>query len=577
MTTFPEFDLDPAILTAVEKLGFESATPVQAETIPALLDGRDLIGQARTGSGKTAAFGLPMLQRLKDGGKPVRGLVLTPTRELTLQVTEAIRTFAKGLPVRVVAIYGGAPYPPQLKALRNGACIVVGTPGRVIDHLDRGSLDLSQVETFVLDEADEMLRMGFLEPVEHVLQALPETRQIALFSATMPAPIQKVSKRFLVDPVTIQVESTSLSVDHIDQFWIRAPQRHKINALLRILQSNSHGATLVFTRTRKGCAEVADGLTKRGIAADAIHGDLNQAARERVIHRLRSKSLSVLVATDVAARGLDVSHLSCVINFDYPNGAETYVHRIGRTGRAGAQGRAITLVTPTEQRKLRYLQKAIKYDIQEMQPPSNAELSEIQRSALWAELEQVRVEADLKHVRKWLDEVRAESGVQPKDIAAAAIQLLTQHRGIDLSPPKAEPPSAARRQSRGAPGEVDPMARVNEVELFLNIGRHSSVRPADIVGALANEVGISGSDIGRINLFDKKSFVGLPSEIAKRVLSDFPVLIIRGIEVHLSLARPRQQEDFGRKRPKARHHKKGARAPHKRGAGSPHKKRKGKK
>ncbi|MDP6933349.1 MAG: DEAD/DEAH box helicase, partial [Myxococcota bacterium] len=277
MSTFSDFDLDPAIVAAVEKLGFETTTPVQAETMVPLLEGLDLIGQARTGSGKTAAFGLPMLERVKDGGRSVRGLVLAPTRELALQVAEALREFGKKLPVRVVAIYGGAPYPPQLKALKNGATIVVGTPGRVIDHLDRGTLDLSELEVLVLDEADEMLRMGFLEPVEYVLEAAPETRQIALFSATMPEPIQKVAERFLKDPITIQVETAELSVDHIEQFWVRVPQRHKLDALVRIIRADPHGANLVFTRTRKACAETADSLNRRGVRADAIHGDLNQS------------------------------------------------------------------------------------------------------------------------------------------------------------------------------------------------------------------------------------------------------------------------------------------------------------
>ena len=556
MSTFDEFGLEPAITAAVEQLGWETATPVQAQTIPHLLEGRDVIAKARTGSGKTAAFGLPMVQRFKDGGKTIRGLVLAPTRELALQVTEALRSFAKGLPIRVVTIYGGAPYPPQLKALRNGASIVVGTPGRVIDHLDRGTLDLSKVEMLVLDEADEMLRMGFLESVEHVLEALPEDRQIALFSATIPEPIQRVSKRFLHDPVTLQVESRSLSVDHIEQFWIRVPQRRKLDALLRILAADPSGATLIFTRTRKNCAEVADALRARGVAADAIHGDLNQASRERVIGRLRSKNLSVLVATDVAARGLDISHLSRVINFDYPNGAEAYVHRIGRTSRgAGEAGTAITMVTPAELRKLRFLKKTVQVDIQELHPPSGAEVAAAHRGALWAELEQARSEADLKEVREWLSEMRAESGVQPKDIAAAAVHLLIAHRGILLTAPEDPPGHGSPSREKGGTRTAAEMSRVNEVEVFLDIGKFAGVRTGDIVGALANDAGIPGNDIGRISLLDKAAFVGLPRTVADRLLDDFPVLSIRGKEVHLSPARGRsgsgpprrkQRSSFGR-------------------------------
>jgi ATP-dependent RNA helicase DeaD len=537
MTTFPEFDLDPAILAAVEKLGFESATPVQAETLPPLLEGRDMIGQARTGSGKTAAFGLPMIQRFKDGGANVRGLVLAPTRELAIQVAEAIRSFAKGLPVRVVTIYGGAPYPPQLKALRNGATIVVGTPGRVIDHLDRGTLNLSNVEMFVLDEADEMLRMGFLEPVEHILEALPKERQIVLFSATMPAPIQRVSKKFLNNPITIQVESSGLSVGHIEQFWIRAPQRRKLDILLRILQGDPHGATLIFTRTKRGCGEVADGLTKNGITADAIHGDLNQAARERVINRLRSKNLSVLVATDVAARGLDVSHLTRVVNMDYPGGPEIYVHRIGRTGRAGAKGTAITLVTPGEHRKLRFLQKAIKFDIQEMQPPSKSELATLQRNALWTDLERAHQNVDLTHASEWISEIQADNEVSIEDIAAVAIHMLTKERGISLNPPEEDVDTRPRRE-RGIPMDEDEMRRVNQVELFLSVGREAGIGPSDIVGALANEANISGTNIGRINLFENKAFVGVPRDIAEKIIEEIPELTIRGHIVNIALATP---------------------------------------
>ncbi len=543
MSTFHEFGLDPALVAAVEKLGFETATDVQEQTIPHLLEGRDVIAQARTGSGKTAAFGLPLLERVKGGGKAPSGLVLAPTRELALQVTDAIRSFSKGTPVRVVTIYGGSPYPPQLKALRNGAHIVVGTPGRVIDHLDRGSLDLSKVEMFVLDEADEMLRMGFIEPVEHILEALPEERQIALFSATMPEPIKRVSDRFLRNSVRLQIESDALTVDHIEQFWLKVPQRRKMDALLRILQTDPTGATLIFARTKKGCAEVSDELSNRGIAADAIHGDLNQAARERVINRLRNKNLRVLVATDVAARGLDVSHLTRVINVDFPGDAETYVHRIGRTGRAGAKGTALTMVTPAQVRKLRMLERSIKHNLEQAFPPSNAELARQQRDALWEDLERVRTEEDLKEVKDWLSELRSESGVQPKDVAAAAVHMLIKQRGFQLNPPADPPPRSGSNRperDRGAPRSPDDLSRVNEVQLFLNIGKVSGIRPADIVGALANEAGISGTEIGRIHLFDKKSFVGLSRALADRILDDFPVLIIRGKEVRLSLSKDDQ-------------------------------------
>jgi len=544
---FNEFGLDIEIQKAVETLGFETATPIQAATIPTVLAGQDVIAKARTGSGKTAAFGLPMLERLKEGGKSPRGLILAPTRELALQVTDALRSFAKGLPIRIVTIYGGSPYPPQLKALRNGATLVVGTPGRVIDHMERGSLDLSAVEMFVLDEADEMLRMGFIEPVEQVLERLPSDRQIALFSATMPPAIQHVAQRFLQQPETIEVEATSLTVDHIEQFWIRSPARKKLDDLVRLLLADPSGYTLIFCRTRRGCAEVADTLTKRGVAADAIHGDLNQAARERVINRMRAKSLNVLVGTDVAARGIDVSHLTRVINFDYPGSAETYTHRIGRTGRAGAQGLAITLVTPTEQRKLRFLKKAVQYDIKEMDPPSNMDIAKQQRALLWAEVETVLTEEDLSHEFEWLNEMSAASEVDPMAMAAAAIHMVNKSRGIDLAPPKPEPKrrrnerregedSRNKRANRPAKDSQE-VARVNEVEIFIGLGKAAGVRPGDIVGAFANEFHVSGSDIGRVMLFDKNAFIGLPRTVAEHVLNQHDKVTIRGRTTHMSLAR----------------------------------------
>ena len=579
VSTFSELALNEAIVTAVTKLGFETPTPIQSATVPELLNGTDIIGKARTGSGKTAAFGLPMLHHLAEGGKAPRGLVLAPTRELALQVTEALRSFAKGLPVRIVTIYGGAPYPPQLKALRNGATIVVGTPGRVIDHMDRGTLDLSQVEMFVLDEADEMLRMGFIDEVERVFENLPSDRQVALFSATMPEAIQRVTKRFMSEPTVIEVEATSLSVDHIEQFWIRSPARKKLDDLVRLLVAEPSGYTLIFCRTRRGCAEVADALTKRGIATDAIHGDLNQAARERVINRMRAKSLSVLVATDVAARGIDVSHLTRVINFDYPGSAETYTHRIGRTGRAGAEGKAITLVTPSEQRKLRFLKKAIKYDIQEISPPSNADIAAQQRAALWDELVAAMTETDLQHELAWLEEVSVE--VEPIALAAAAIKLLNGTRGMDLAPPQPEPKrergrrerreddgSRAQRSNR-APRDETEVTRVNEVELFIGLGKTAGVRPGDIVGALANEFEVSGKDIGRVMLFDRNAFVGLPKSIADRLLDKHDKITIRGKTTYLSLARGRSDGGGGGDRPyKRRTHKgrpvKGPKKDHKR-------------
>ncbi|MEM9196131.1 MAG: DEAD/DEAH box helicase, partial [Myxococcota bacterium] len=381
---FDAFALDARIRAAVASLGFEQPTPIQARAIPPLLDGRDVIGGARTGSGKTAAFGLPLLHRLAQGSprqRKVRGLVLTPTRELALQVTKALQDYGKELPLRVLAVYGGAPYGPQLRALRDGVSLVVGTPGRVLDHLDRGALDLRSVEALVLDEADEMLRMGFIDDVERILLATPEERQIVLFSATMPEPIRRVAVRRMADPVEVQVEAEKLTVSHIEQRWLEVPARYKAEALVRVLRSGPEGATLIFARTRASCADLAELLGKHGVRADALHGDLSQHAREQVLHRLRQGMSTVVVATDVAARGLDVDLLTQVVNFDLPDDTEQYVHRIGRTGRAGRSGAAVSLVTPREGWKVRRLERALGVKLTRAFVPSDAEIADRARKS----------------------------------------------------------------------------------------------------------------------------------------------------------------------------------------------------
>ncbi|MCA9567546.1 MAG: DEAD/DEAH box helicase, partial [Myxococcales bacterium] len=343
MTTesFSALGLDERLIEALDALGFTAPTPIQAAAVPAVISGSDVVGRARTGSGKTAAFGLGVLQRLLTSeGKGVRALVLAPTRELALQVSEALDSFAAKVPFRTATVYGGAPYPPQIHALKT-ATVVVGTPGRLLDHLERGTLSLSDVQCVVLDEADEMLRMGFIDDVETLLAATPEGRQVVLFSATMPEAIQKIADKHQRDAVEIQVEDRDLMVGHIRQVFMRVPRRNRIDALVRVLRGTTRDATLVFARTRAECAEVADELARRGVPADALHGDLNQAARERVLARLRARRLDVVVATDVAARGLDVDHITHVVNLELPGDAETYVHRIGRTGRVGREGMAI--------------------------------------------------------------------------------------------------------------------------------------------------------------------------------------------------------------------------------------------
>ncbi len=539
---FADLGLDPRLVQAVTRLGFTAPTPIQIEAIPVLLEGRDVVGGARTGSGKTAAFGLPLLHRVADGG-PVRALVLAPTRELAIQVEEALTSFATALRLDLVCVYGGAPYEPQLKALRRGATVVVGTPGRLLDHLDRGSLDLSGVEVVVLDEADEMLRMGFLEDVERLLGATPPTRQVALFSATMPPPIRRIAQVYLRDPVEVQVENEALSVGHIAQRWVLVPHHRKLDALLRVLRVAPPGGTLVFARTRAACAEVADALSKAGIGADALHGDLTQAARERVLNRLRAERLDVLVATDVAARGLDVEHLGLVVNLDLPENTEVYVHRIGRTGRAGRSGMAVSFVTPRERRQIGLVQKALGVKMEQVEPPSDAEIVTVARRRLATELAP-RVAAETGEVFAWVQNLCAEHGWSAESVAAAALRALADARGAAIVDPEASELPPAPPIEDGFRAE-DPR---NAVEIFIPLGRRDGLRPNDIVGAIANEAGIPGADIGRITLFARNSFVGLPTEAAEHLLREHPTLSIRGRDVRLGLAHggaPARDPDAG--------------------------------
>ncbi|HJK89410.1 MAG TPA: DEAD/DEAH box helicase [Polyangiaceae bacterium LLY-WYZ-15_(1-7)] len=556
---FDAFGFDPRIVHALGAIGFDAPTPIQAEAMPPLLEGRDVIGRARTGSGKTAAFGLPLLQRVVATARPdsdgVRALVLTPTRELALQVTKALRSFAEGLPIEMVTVYGGAAYGPQLKALRRGVPIVVGTPGRVLDHVERGTLDLSALELLVLDEADEMLRMGFFEDVERVFERAPDSRQVALFSATMPPPIQAVAENRLPDPIEVQVEDSALSVDHIEQRGILVPERHKLDALERLLAAEPLTGAIVFCRTRAGCAETADALAKRGLSVDALHGDLNQAARERVLMRFRAGRLQVVVATDVAARGIDVDTVSHVINYDLPPAPEEYVHRIGRTGRAGRDGVAISLVTPRERGRLRFFQKKLGVTIAKVDPPSDAAIARAERARLVARLAE-HLDAPLPGVDELLGAL--PEGADARQIAAAALSLLAEKENVTLggeldeTPPRwaSKAPRDRGPRDHGGSARFD-AASGDELDLFLPVGKRRGVRPGDLVGALTGDAGIPGSTIGRVTILDHKSFVRIAREAAEHVLATSPQIQVRGRMVPVAKARPRSVPDRPR-RPKGR-------------------------
>ncbi len=531
MATFQDLDLAPPLLAALAEVGYETPTAIQARTIPPLLAGRDLIGQAQTGTGKTAAFALPILQRLDPGAPKTQALVLTPTRELAIQVAEAFHTYAKHLgPVRVLPVYGGQPMSQQIRRLTAGVHVVVGTPGRIMDHLRRGTLTFEALATVVLDEADEMLRMGFIDDVEWILGQMPAERQTALFSATMPPRIRKIAERYLRDPERIEIERTSVTVPAIAQRHLDVTERQKLDALARVLEVEAPEATLVFVRTKTSAADVAERLQARGYAAEAMHGDMTQVQREQTIRRLRAGQVEIVIATDVAARGLDVERITHVVNYDVPSDAETYVNRIGRTGRAGRSGTAILFVTPRETRLLKLIERYTGRKIAPMRMPSAADVAARRGARFKEELRAVARKDGLEPYLALVAELAAE-GLDLAEIAAAAAKLARAGKPLEVAP--LEPTPAAPSAARSDDGMV---------RLFIDTGRAAGVRPADIVGAIAGEIGIRGQDIGAIDVYDRFTFVEVPAEHAERVLEGMRRVRIRNKPVTVKLATPRAHE-----------------------------------
>jgi ATP-dependent RNA helicase DeaD len=536
--TFAQLQIDPRIVAAVTELGFCEPTPIQARAIPPLLEGRDLVARARTGSGKTAAFGLPLLHLLSRGSAGTRALVLAPTRELAVQITVALRSYADKLRLEMVTLYGGAGYRPQLLALHRGVDVVVGTPGRLRDHLERGSLDLSTVELVVIDEADEMLRMGFVEDLTRLLQATPDTRQVALFSATMPAPIRQVAQTYLREPLEVHVEQDRISVAHIEQYRIDVPDRHKTDVLVRVLKSGNTGATLIFSRTRLGCDELAEALRDRGFDVRALHGNMSQSAREEVLRALRTRRLDLVVATDVAARGIDVEHLTHVINFDMPEEVEVYVNRIGRTGRAGRAGVATSLVNRRDQGLARRIEQRIKNKLRTRPVPSDAQIVRQQRADLETELQatlQQQTQGDVAALRAVLQ----QRGWSVESLCAAALGLVLRDRRLEIeAEPSEEPPvwarppkQQARATSRGLTGRQRAprtLSASGRHTLGAAVGREHGISPSDVVGALANELGVPPGAVGRITIFDRNLTVALSEEAAAHLAQNPKVIYLRG-------------------------------------------------
>ncbi|MFB9953763.1 DEAD/DEAH box helicase [Cellulomonas denverensis] len=532
--TFADLGLPPALLGAVTDLGFTTPTAIQAEAIPALLAGRDITGVAQTGTGKTAAFGLPLLAAVDPELPEVQALVLAPTRELAQQVAEALSSFAEGIDgLEVVAVYGGSPFLPQVRSLKRGAQVVVGTPGRVIDHLDRGTMTLDGVKFLVLDEADEMLRMGFAEDVDRIASAAPKERQVALFSATMPPQIRRVANDHLTDPVAIQVDRQSSTVASVRQTYAVVPFRHKAGALARVLAVTDADAAIVFVRTRSAAEDVAVSLVERGVAAAYISGDVAQGDREKIVERVRSGAISVLVATDVAARGLDIDRIGLVVNFDVPGEPEAYVHRIGRTGRAGRTGEALTFVTPNENGKLRAIERTTRQKLEQVQIPSPADVSAHRVTQLLGRVPARHDKGRLDLYRTAATEFLAEHPeLDPVELIATLAALSVGDEGpaprgeqgddLDDALSRASLRDTGRGDHHDRPDRPRNAARPTGALRFrVAVGRNHGVQPGAIVGALTNEGGLTGQDLGKIDIFSSFSLVeipgGLTSEAFERI------------------------------------------------------------
>ncbi|HFT5242635.1 DEAD/DEAH family ATP-dependent RNA helicase [Yersinia enterocolitica] len=542
-TSFADLGLSAPILSALAGLGYEKPSPIQLECIPHLLNGRDVLGMAQTGSGKTAAFGLPLLHNIKAELKAPQVLVLAPTRELAIQVAEALSSFSKDMNgVNVVALYGGQRYDVQLRALRQGPQIVVGTPGRLLDHLKRGTLNLSNLSGLVLDEADEMLRMGFIEDVETIMAQIPAEHQTALFSATMPEAIRRITRRFMKDPQEVRIQSSVTTRPDISQsFWRVGGGYNKKEALVRFLESEDFDAAIIFVRTKNATLEVAEALERSGYSSAALNGDMNQSLREQTLDRLKDGRLDILIATDVAARGLDVERISLVVNYDIPMDSESYVHRIGRTGRAGRAGRALLFVENRERRLLQNIERTMKLTIPEVQLPNAELLGERRLAQFAAKVGQQLESSDLDLYRALLAKLQPEEEFDLETLAAALLKMAQGERPLILPPEAPRRPQRefsrddrgndrgrdrgdSRRDSRD--GGDRPARRerrdVGEMELYrIEVGRDDGVEVRHIVGAIANEGDISSRYIGNIKLFASHSTIELPKGMPGEMLSHF--------------------------------------------------------
>jgi ATP-dependent RNA helicase DeaD len=537
-TSFADLGLRSELLDALSGLGYEEPTPIQREAIPPLLQRRDLVGQAATGTGKTAAFALPLLERMPDEDRGARPavLVLVPTRELAVQVSQAFHSYGRGVGVRVLPIYGGQPIGWQMKALDRGVDVVIATPGRALDHIGRGTLRLDAVKAVVLDEADEMLDMGFAEDIEEILQKTPPERQTVLFSATLPPRIEGLTGRYLQDPVRIQMGRESGppgEAPRVRQSAYMVGRAHKPTALGRLLDVEAPGAAIVFCRTREEVDQLTETLNGRGYRAEALHGGMSQEQRDRVMGRLRGGTAELLIATDVAARGLDIEHLTHVINYNVPSAPDSYVHRIGRIGRAGREGVAITLAEPREHRMLKTIERATKQRIEVEKIPTIADLRTRRLELTRATLNESLLEDDFEHFRAVVESLAEEYDVM--EVALAAVKLAYDSSGAasdeEEIPEVTQKPERYGKDRREPSGRRERRGRTPDrgmTRLFFGIGRSAGIRPQDLVGAIAGESGLAGRDIGAIEIADRFSLVEVPEAAANDVITALRRSTIKG-------------------------------------------------
>lgn len=559
---FDELELSEKILRAVGDMGFEEASPIQAKAIPLQLEGKDIIGQAQTGTGKTAAFGIPLLQKVDPKNKKLQAIALCPTRELAIQVAEEIRRLAKYMHgIKVLPVYGGQEIVKQIRSLKGGAQVIIGTPGRVMDHMRRHTIKMDGVHTVVLDEADEMLNMGFLEDMETILSQLPEERQTVMFSATMPQAIAEIAKKFQKEPEIVRVVKKELTVPKVTQYYYEVKPKNKVEVMCRLLDMYAPKLSVVFCNTKKQVDELVEALQGRGYFAEGLHGDLKQIQRDRVMNSFRNGKADILVATDVAARGIDVDDVEAVFNYDIPQDDEYYVHRIGRTGRAGREGKAFSLVVGKEVYKLRDIQRYCKTKIIPQQIPSLDDITAIRVEKIMDEVTEVINDTDLSRMVNVIEKKLMEEDYTSMDLAAALLKMamgdseedviddFTMARSLDdlddygrgrrnngrghdgRRGGRSGEEWSTRRGGRGNGSREEGMTR-----LFVNIGKSQNVRPGDILGAIAGESGMAGSLIGSIDMFDNYTFVDVPEECADIVLKAMRHAKIRGKNVRMEMA-----------------------------------------